>query len=142
MVHQLLYISYSFKFTAQEICQNYNYTNNSYLEHTDPLFKQTKLLKLNDITKFATATYMYNNKNHIHSLLPLHECITRHRNHLTLPIHRLSKFQHSTTYLAPVVWNSIPLQIKDTPSLNTLKQCLRKHILFSYYLISGKSDVP
>ena len=107
-------------------------TNSSYLEHTNPLFKRTKLLKLNDITKLAIATYMYSNKNHTRSLLPPHDYSTRHRDHLTLPIHRLTKFQHSTTYLGPVIWNSIPPQIQDAPSLNSFKTMLKNDILSSY----------
>lgn len=104
-------------------------TNSTYLEHTDPLFKQTKLLKLNDITKLAIATHMYNNKHYIHSILPTHDYSTRHRDHLTLPIHRLSKFQHSTNYLGPVIWNTIPRKIQEASSLNAFKTMLKKTYL-------------
>ena len=78
-------------------------TNSSYLEHTEPLFKQTRLLKLNDITKLAIATFMYTNKAEIGNLLPSHNFSTRHRGNLRLPFHRLSKFKHSTTYLGPAI---------------------------------------
>ena len=107
-------------------------TNSTYLEHTKPLFKQTRLLKLNDITKLSIATFMYTNKTEMSNLLPSHNFGTRHRDNLRLPLHRLSKFKHSTNYLGPVIWNTIPPQIQDAPSLNTFKNRLKKHILSSY----------
>ena len=48
-------------------------TNTNYLAHTDPIFQQTRILKLDDVTKLAIATYMYENKNHLHTLLPSHQ---------------------------------------------------------------------
>ena len=107
-------------------------TNNSYLEHTNPLFKQILFLRISDITKLAIATNMYNNKDNIHNLLLSHNHRTRHRDHLSLPYHRLSKFQHSTTYLGPVIWNYIPLQIQEAPSLNKFRKKQKNHILFNY----------
>lgn len=107
-------------------------TNSSYLEHTKPLFKQTKLFKLHDITKHTIATFMYKNKTEMNNLLPSHNFSTRHRNNLRLPLHRLSKYKHSTAYLGPVIWNTIPSQIQDAPSLNTFKNRFKKHILSTY----------
>lgn len=48
-------------------------TNSNFLECTNPLFKETKIIKLDDITKFAIATCMYSNKNKIQNLLPSHD---------------------------------------------------------------------
>ena len=107
-------------------------TNSSYLEHTNPLFKQTKMLKLNDITKLAVATHMYINKNDNRNLVPSHDYSTRHRDNLSVPLHRLSKFQHSTAYLGPVIWNSIPPQIQEAPSLSSFRTRLKNHIVSKY----------
>ena len=107
-------------------------TNSSYLEHTSPLFKQTQLLKLADITKLSIATYMYNNKSNLINLLPTHAHLTRHRDQLSLPQHRLCKFQHSTCYLGPKIWNSLPFEIKEVPSLSMFKTKLRNYILANY----------
>ena len=108
-------------------------TNSNYLEHTDPLFQQTNILKLNDITKLAIATHMYINKNEMHNFLPSHAYSTRHCDNLILPQHRLSKVEHSTNYLGPLIWNSLSAQIQDAPSLNIFKSRLKNHILSSYY---------
>lgn len=64
---------------------------------------------------------MYRNKASMDNLLPSHNIGTRHRDNLILPLHRLSKFKHSTVYLGPSIWNNIPKQIKDAPSLNAFK---------------------
>ena len=102
------------------------------MEHTNPLFKQTKMLKLNDITKLAVATHMYINKNDNRNLVPSHDYSTRHRDNLSVPLHRLSKFQHSTAYLGPVIWNSIPPQIQEAPSLSSFRTRLKNHIVSKY----------
>ena len=38
-------------------------THTYYLEHTNLLFKETKILKLEDITQLAKVTFVYLNKN-------------------------------------------------------------------------------
>ena len=107
-------------------------TNSSYLAHTSPLFKETKLLKLEDVTTLEIATLMYKNKYEMHDVLPTHGYFTRRPDNLVFPIHRLSKFQHSTTYLGPVIWNSIPTKIQEAPSLNTFRRQLKNRILMTY----------
>ena len=107
-------------------------TNSNYLEHTNPLFRSTKILKLEDITKVAIANFMYANKNTIQNLLSSHDHNTRHRDNLTLPLHRLTKFQHSISYLGPVVWNSIPPEIQDASSISTFTNRLKNNILTTH----------
>ena len=107
-------------------------TNSNYLEHTNPLFKETKILKLEDITKLTIGTFMYKNRNTMQNLTPSHDHDTRHRDNLNIPQHRLTKFQHSTSYLGPVIWNSLPLHIQDSPSITIFKSRLKRHILDAY----------
>lgn len=105
-------------------------TNSSYLEHTTPLFKNTKILKLQDITKLSIATCMY--KHQISASLPTHLYPTRHREQFCLPSHRLTLFRHSTMYQGPLIWNSLPQHIKNAPSLNIFKNKLKLHLLDTY----------
>ena len=107
-------------------------TNSSYLAHSRPLFKQTQILKLDDITKMAISTFMYVNKNNFQNLLPTHNYSTRYRDHLRPPFHRHTQTSHSITYQGPVKWNTIPPQIQNSPSLNVFKNRLKKHILSTY----------
>lgn len=106
-------------------------TNSGYYAHTDPLFKQLNLLKLEDVTKLCIANFLFTHRIYIPNL-PTHDHRTRNRTLLPLPVHRLTKFRHSITYLAPAVWNSIPHQIQEEPSLALFKKKLKKHILNTY----------
>ena len=90
------------------------------------------MLKLDDITKLAIATFMYSNKSRIQNLLPSHDYNIRHCDNLTLPLHRLKTFEHSISYLGPHVWNSVPLQIQDAPSINTFKYRFKNHISLTH----------
>ena len=75
---------------------------------------------------------MYKNKIEMCDLRSSHSYNIHHRDNLSFPIHRLSKFQQSTTYLGPVIWNSIPKHIQDAPSINTFKTQLKNNILINY----------
>lgn len=107
-------------------------SNSSYFEHTDPLFKELNILKLEDITKFYVAQYMFTHRNQLQNLLPTHDHRTRNRGNLLHPAHRLTKFRHSLSYLGPVIWNSIPSHVQNAPSMTMFKKNLKIHILNSY----------
>ena len=107
-------------------------TNSDFLAHSHPLFKQTQILKLDDVSKIAIATFMYVNKSNSLNLLPTHNYPTRHRDHLRPPTHRLTKFRHSVAFLGPVIWNTVPLHIQNSLSLNIFKNRLKTHILSTY----------
>ena len=107
-------------------------TNSGFYAHTDPLFKQLHFLKLEDITKLSIANFLFSNRIYIQNLLPTHDHRTRNRAFLPPLVHRLTKFRHSFTYLAPVVWNTIPLQIQEAPSLSIFKKNLKKYIINTY----------
>ena len=93
-------------------------TNSTYFAHTQPLFKQTRILKLFDINKLQIAVYMYN-KTHTNDYIqvPLHDYPTRARNNLHIPAHTLTIFQHSLSYTGPTTWNSIPTHIKTASTM-------------------------
>ena len=106
-------------------------TKSSYLEHTSPLFKDTQILKLQDIKESAIATYMYNNQSNTPPV-PVHDYPTRQRHLLRLPALQLELFRRSVTYLGPTTWNSIPPHIKTLSSLSQFKKKFKQHILNSY----------
>ena len=110
-------------------------TNSEYFAHTQPLFKETKVLKLFDINKLQLATYMYKkiNSNEYVNVQPQHEHFTRTHENLRIPAHNLTLFQHSTSYLAPKTWNSIPNIIKTSPTVKLFKKQLKKHIIQNQY---------
>ena len=112
-------------------------TNSAYLAHSSPLFKQTQILKLEDISKISIASLIYANKSILQNLLPTHNYSTRQRDLPRTPAHRLTGFRHSTTYLGPVIWNTIPPNIQNSLSLNVFKNKLKKTLL-NYILSSLK----
>ena len=110
-------------------------TKSSYLEHTAPLFKGMKILKLEDITKLSIATTMF--KKQINVSLPPHEYTTQQRQRLCIPTHRLSIFCHSTFYLGPTIWNSLPSQYKNVHSIHEFKSKLKNHFRDAYLLLNS-----
>ena len=109
-------------------------SNHSYYEHTQPLFKNMNILKLFDINKLQIGIYMYKsvNRGNMTALLPQHDYPTRTREHLRVPQHSLSLFQHSLTYSGPKTWNSVPTHIQQLPTLRTFKKHYKQYILNQY----------
>ena len=107
-------------------------TNSTYLENTQALFKQTQLLRLEDITKLAISALMYKLHSSKRNVVPVHNHDTRQCDQLRPPPHRTSKYRQSTLYLGPVYWNDIPPNIRNSPSVPTFKHKLKRHILSHY----------
>ena len=112
-------------------------TNSDYFEHTQPLFKNNKLLKLFDINKIEIAIYMHKLQHNPHNitnitLQPQHNYPTRTRDNLNIPAHNLTVYQHSLSYLGPKTWNAVPPQLKTIQSIYTFKRKLKNHLISSY----------
>ena len=110
-------------------------TNSNFYAHTQPLFKQLYTLKLFDINKVEIAVYMYkliNSENNDLLHHSSHNYSTRTRQNIRTPIHNLTIFQHSLSYLGPAIWNAIPEDIKLKPTINSFKKQLKLHILENY----------
>ena len=69
------------------------------LKKSVKLFKETKILKLDDITKMTTATLMHKNKSEMFEIRPSHNHSNRHCHNLTFPTYCLSKLKHLIIYL-------------------------------------------
>ena len=108
-------------------------TNSDYLEHTPPLFKQTNILNLTDLSKLCIAFHMYqkiNSENYITQ--PIHYYQTRNQYSLHIPRPNQTLFKHSLIYQGPKIWNGLPCNTKLSPSLSSFKNKLKKHMLSSY----------
>ena len=54
---------------------------------------------------------------------------TRASSHYGVPtFQRLTKSQKSLSFMVPQVWNSLPLDIRDSPSVTIFKRSLIAHI--------------
>ena len=104
----------------------------SYREHTNPLFRANKILKIEDIYIFSIAIYMYKNNHNLTDLLRNHSYNTRFYNHLLPPYERLTTSQQSVIFNGARIWNDIPSSIRDANSMFAFKARLRKHLLLKY----------
>ena len=108
-------------------------TSSDYYEHTSPIFKALKILKLSDISNLSIAVYMYKKINSNANLTePHHGYPTSNQYSLRIPSHRLTLFQHSLMYKGPKLWNDIPAVIKEKPTLPSFKENFKKFLLSSY----------
>ena len=116
-------------------------TGSEYLAHTSPLFKTLKTLKLEDMTKLATLTYMYKNLN---DLLPkhltklcetgsvIHDHDTRGKNLLRNEKTR-SRASDSTPYHKGIdLWNKLDDTICKQPSLKLFRRSLKEKLVDTY----------
>ena len=113
-----------------------NLTNSKRLEHTAPLFRELKLLKIVDIISYQSILFVYKSLN-IYPLdcgfqhSPQHNIHTRNSNDLTIPLFHTSHAQQSITFRGTKLWNDISTDTKRK-SLFTVKRILKENILQSY----------
>lgn len=103
----------------------------NFLDHTNELFLRNSILKLNDINLFLTALYMFNNKNSPR-FSSNHDYNTRLNHAPNSQFQRLSLTQHSVFFRGPIVWNSLPENIKTCRTVENFKKKLKMHLINSY----------
>lgn len=116
-------------------------SNAKYNDHTDPIFKDLKLLKLDDIMESKIAKYMYAlNKQTLPS--PLRDIIsinsnihchnTRNINNFHIEFRRTSCASVSLRHKGPLVWYHIPKSIQMSYNIKSFAIKLKKRFLQSY----------
>lgn len=103
-----------------------------YLAHTTPLFYQLKILKLKDIYKLNLAVHMYKLHCNNSITLPVHHYETRQRQRAVPSFERLSQCQKSINFMGPKIWNEIPHNIQNSPSMRTFKKSYFNYLLSNY----------
>ena len=106
-------------------------TGAGFRDHTDPLFKQLKLLKLVDIYHFQLGTYMYHARARGEFATPSNYQ-TRGINRAYGPYHGLTTTQHAFSYAGPIFWNSLPPPLRSIDSYKRFKKSLKNHLLENY----------
>ena len=108
-------------------------TSSEYLAHTSPLFKQTNILKLDDLHNFILAQYMYRLKQSDSDVFDRqHSYYTRHRNDAQVSFNRLTLTQHSVSFAGPHVWNELPLDVRESATLQQFKRRVKIHYVNKY----------
>jgi hypothetical protein len=108
-------------------------TGSNYLDPTTPLFYKTKILKLNDINNYMLALYTFKRRAENNVSYPDHNYATRQRNDILPMFQRLSVTQHSPTFSAPHVFNSLPDEVKNSESLYRFKKAVKNYFIGRYY---------
>ena len=102
-----------------------------YLHSTNDLFINNRILKLKDINVFTLAIFMFKNRN-LEAFRSNNPYNTRTRNLPRSTFQRLSLTQHSVYYKGPIVWNSLPVLIREASNLNQFKTLVRNHLIDGY----------
>ena len=106
--------------------------NAGFMDHTDPIFKQLKLLKVKDIYNLQLGLYMYHarNRGEYASQSNIHTRGSDHDAHSV--VHRLSRSQHAVSYAGPQFWNTLPIDIRSINNFGRFKKSLKEHLINKY----------
>lgn len=116
-------------------------TKSSYNAHTAPLYKQTNILKLDDIYKVLLAKHMYRYYNKslpppLLELYNLNQTIHNHQTRQSQLVHvkptKIDLVLRSFIHTAPETWSSIPDEIKKATSLKSFNRLIKKYFLSKY----------
>ena len=104
-------------------------TSSEFLAHTPPLFQETKILPIREIHQYLLTIHMF--KLHSSNLLlyPDYSYNTRARNLAVPTFQRLTNTQKSVNFRGPLLWNSIPLIIRNLPTLSSFKRAYKQLLL-------------
>ena len=113
-----------------------------FLAHTSSIFYSLKRLNIYDIYKYHLGIFMFlcHRKLLPTSLLKyyslncnIHSHATRNAANFHIPKTRTKISYKSIVYQGPVVWNSIPSEIRNSKTLKLFKCKYKKHIQVKYY---------
>ena len=105
--------------------------NAGYTDHTDPIFKELKLLKINDIYNFQLGCHMYHARARGEYATQTNYQ-TRDSNR-ALPVrHRTTTTQHAVSYKGPTFWSSLPPDIRSINNFKRFRKSLKEHLLGKY----------
>ena len=111
-------------------------SNAAFLDHTDPLFFNNKILKLDDQYKLSIGCFAFKNPNLIATHVRPHSHFTRNREIPLPPFERLRSTQQSVIFNVVKVWNDVPESIKQCRSLHSFKFKFKELLLSRYLSVS------
>lgn len=109
--------------------------NIGYREHTNLLFREYKIMTLNQLYNFKISTIMYkyyNNQlpeafeNYLQPAEAIHRYPTRKKDTLRILQHSTAICESSLKISGPKIWNTLSESIKTRPSLKAFKKQLKK----------------
>ena len=119
-------------------------TLNEISVHSTPIFNSLQILRLNDVFQLQPASFIYecvNNlsssyfRNYFTAISPTHSIGTRQSKRGDLFVERKNTTQYgirSIHFSGARLWNSLPLTIRESPSLPNFRDKLKSHFLSNY----------
>ena len=86
-----------------------------YNAHTNNLFYNMNILKLNEIYDLQVDTYN-----------------TRNRNNPIVPMHRTESGKKCIAHIGPIIWIKVPDNIKKTKTVKSFRSLMKKSLLKRY----------
>ena len=103
----------------------------SFLAHTDPHFSRTNILKFHDIYRLNIALYMFEarhsgifDRNHRYSTRSYYDLVPFHA--------RLTATKNSLRVCGPNIWNTIPQEIRNLPTISIFRNRYKEHLISLY----------
>ena len=113
-------------------------TYKSRYAHTHNEFVNLKLLKVSEINKYFSSIFVYKSLNNL--AYPLnyfsssnqYEYNLRNNSNLNLPFVRSNQSQSSPSYYTCNIWNSLPQEIRNKPTLYSFRLSVKRYLLNQY----------
>ena len=104
--------------------------------HTNQLFINNNILKIEDIYKYNVGKHMYKHwrDNGLWSTSQT-SYNTRSRNVVVPQFQRLTSTQKSMKFIGPKIWNQIPNDIRQASSLEVFKRLYKAYLIHKYELL-------
>lgn len=113
-------------------------SNSAFMAHTDPIFKEHKILKLENINKLQLGTFVYNFtkanlsktfNNYWLYLYQIHRRNTRNKSNLYVNYYRTNLRKFSVYISGPLIWNQLPMTLRTSSSVSSFRHNY-KNILY------------
>jgi hypothetical protein len=110
--------------------------------HLSPLYKELKILKIDDLYNIAVSTYMYKLvslkgpiqlREHMQSIQINHNYNTRgSRDYIQKPNYIKQLSTKAILYKGPNIWNLLSIALKSSENENKLRRALKSSFIESY----------
>ena len=107
-------------------------TGGNFYSNLNQLYKTAFILKIDDLCKHSLGCYAYNHQNDLNRFIRTHRYPTRNTADLRPPVARLRMTEQSVIHNAIDIWNSLPLDLKNSNSYDIFKLKYKQHLLLQY----------
>ena len=109
-------------------------TGGGFYDNLNGLYKSASVLRIDDLFKYSLACYAYKNQNELTRFARTHRYPVRNTADLRAPMARLRSTEQSVLHNTVNLWNQLPLDLKNSSSLESFKFNYKKLLLNQYTL--------